>query len=66
MKIRYVGPHESVVVAMPGGQESEPVVRGGLFETRAEHARVLLEQPSNWKPTKKPPAKTPAATKEKE
>jgi len=50
--LRYIGPHDEVVVMLADGSESEPVARGGLFSTSAEHAKALLQQKTNWEAVK--------------
>jgi len=39
-------------VMLADGSESEPVARGGLFSTSAEHAKALLQQKTNWEAVK--------------
>ena len=50
--LRYIGPHDGVIVMLPDGSESEIVKHGSLFSTSAAHAKSLLEQKSNWEAVK--------------
>lgn len=54
-EVRYVGPHDAVLVPMPDGRE--PVISNGeVLKTSDEHAASLLEQEGNWELAK--PAKS--------
>lgn len=46
-KLKYVGPHDAVVVPMPLGGE-QIVGRGEVLNTDRQHGQDLLEQPANW------------------
>lgn len=50
MKVRYIGPYESVDVQIPGSLMgvTVTVARGEWFETSAEHAKSLCEQEDTW------------------
>ena len=67
--VRYVGPHDEVLVPLPLGGEAK-VARGQTFSTTDEHAEGLCEQVNNWRlevkaPVEKKPA-TPAAPDKEE
>lgn len=48
-KVRYIGRHNAVEVALPEGGEAV-VEHGKVLETSAEHALSLCEQDENWEP----------------
>ena len=58
MKVVYIGPHDRVVLPMPGGRERE-VVRLQQIDVPGDVGAALLEQPGNWRsaPAAKKPAK---------
>ena len=68
--VRYVGPHDAVVVALPLGGE-DVVARGDVLKTSDEHAASLCEQVNNWERVVAEsklasPAKKPVEPEEKE
>lgn len=49
--VRYVGPHDGVEVPLPSGLVAR-CERGGTIVVPDDVAKGLLEQPTNWQPTK--------------
>lgn len=54
MKLVYQGPHDAVVVPLPGGGEAL-VERDGLLDTTDTHGASLREQEGNWYVDGEPP-----------
>ena len=52
MKIRYVGPHAAVDLALPDGDWLTGIEQGALIQVDDEHGQALLEQSDNWKAEK--------------
>ena len=53
--IRYVGPHDEVVITV--AQIERTVARGATVDVPAEVAVGFLEQPDNWEAEKAPKTK---------
>lgn len=65
MKVKYVGIHTEVEVVLPDGRVAV-VENGGELDTSPDHAKSLLEQPTNWEKTEDKAAKTAKAADKKE
>lgn len=59
MKLIYIGPHDGIVVPLPGGRFVR-ASRLGTIEVPANVGDSLLRQGSNWR---KPPKAKPAKAK---